>query len=1114
MDQTGFQVPIVGFMCSSIGAYIVVKVLKLKPPVSFVFCINIVLVAGDWRKYLDWRIWASLVTDHSMSGSSKKDISGMKRFSSYSAPKRFNLRPTSENIQKLRYQLANPRFGEHHLFFLQSVGRILRLARGCTASSDFVAGDPYHFTLNMPSTHLYMLPAVVDPSGLQRYSDRVVDGIAAVFLALKHLSSDTRGPLILQKRIAHETAAMVHELIGLQDNKVDLRFIGSLPKDQQVEVVLLSEQDSFFKSNMYLGILGMNDFQKVAKSNQNIHTAVTDLLNNESVSDIDRLRLVMLESRSVDATVQQMASRSPKYKPGAMAHELIGLEDNKVDLRAIGSLPKDQQVRMVDDFQQVAKSNQNIQTVEDMARFVDNYPEYKKMQGNVSKHVTLITEMSKLLEARKLMLVSQTEQDLACNGGQGAAYEAVTDLLNNESVSDIDRLRLVMLYALRFEKENPVQLRQLFNKLASRSPKGNVKLSTFQFELHLFLVPLEYSSALPSKVLVQFLLKQGGVEKRTDDLFRNRDLMNIARNMARGLMGVENVYTQHQPPVSNNGEHNHREITRCGLTFCWRSFSTGTEFYADFFAGDPSHFTLNMPSTHLYMLPAVVDPSSLQRYSDRVVDGIAAVFLALKRRPVLRYQRTYDTAKRIAHETAVVIFMGGGTTYEESRSVALQNATNSGIRFILGGTAVLNSKRFLMDLEEAQRISRSGSDMLAENNVLKLKPLIVVEPEDRWRRIFPISFIRLSPSLQLLQLWRKYFDWRIWASLVPIVGGILLTSVTEVIFNMFGFCAALFGCLATSTKTILAESLLHGYKFDSINTVYYMAAFATMILAIPVLLLEGNGIMSWFEAHPSPWSALIIIFISGVLALLSQLLHLPCHSLHNCSHIHGSWKPQGCGGCIGIMVDIPQPNIVYESCWMCLWAAHSMDTHMLSQQTPGTPRTPSYTEKQDGAKSTQYSLFTIHCYVTSSPILDSENTIFSNLLKDTQSHILADSDEHKAVQQVQGVENVYTQHQPLLFQTMESITRGRFVAKKKKKKQREITRCGLTFCWRSFSTGTVVIFMVGGTTYEESRSVALQNATTSVIRFILGGTAVLNSKRFLMDLEEAQRISRSGSHMV
>lgn len=75
------------------------------------------------------------------------------------------------------------------------------------------------------------------------------------------------------------------------------------------------------------------------------------------------------------------------------------------------------------------------------------------------------------------------------------------------------------------------------------------------------------------------------------------------------------------------------------------------------------------------------------------------------------------------------------------------------------------------------------------------------------------SFPSLAVILQWL-VWRKYFEWRIWASLVPIVGGILLTSVTELSFNVFGFCAALVGCLATSTKTILAESLLHGYKFD------------------------------------------------------------------------------------------------------------------------------------------------------------------------------------------------------------------------------------------------------------------------------------------------------------
>jgi solute carrier family 35 protein E3 len=94
----------------------------------------------------------------------------------------------------------------------------------------------------------------------------------------------------------------------------------------------------------------------------------------------------------------------------------------------------------------------------------------------------------------------------------------------------------------------------------------------------------------------------------------------------------------------------------------------------------------------------------------------------------------------------------------------------------------------------------------------------------------------------------------------------MLTSITELSFNMFGFCAAMVGCLATSTKTILAESLLHGYKFDSINTVYYMAPFATMILSVPAIVLEGSGVINWLYTYDSIVPALIIITTSGVLA--------------------------------------------------------------------------------------------------------------------------------------------------------------------------------------------------------------------------------------------------------
>lgn len=112
----------------------------------------------------------------------------------------------------------------------------------------------------------------------------------------------------------------------------------------------------------------------------------------------------------------------------------------------------------------------------------------------------------------------------------------------------------------------------------------------------------------------------------------------------------------------------------------------------------------------------------------------------------------------------------------------------------------------------------------------------------RFQDIYICSWWTCTVILQWL-VWRKSFDWRIWASLIPIVGGILLTSVTELSFNMFGFCAALFGCLATSTKTILAESLLHGYKFDRcplyacisfivINFVFWCSFFSFSIFFI------------------------------------------------------------------------------------------------------------------------------------------------------------------------------------------------------------------------------------------------------------------------------------------
>lgn len=57
--------------------------------------------------------------------------------------------------------------------------------------------------------------------------------------------------------------------------------------------------------------------------------------------------------------------------------------------------------------------------------FVDNYPQFKKMSGTVSKHVTVVGELSRLVSERKLMEVSEVEQELACQNDHSNAQQVV-----------------------------------------------------------------------------------------------------------------------------------------------------------------------------------------------------------------------------------------------------------------------------------------------------------------------------------------------------------------------------------------------------------------------------------------------------------------------------------------------------------------------------------------------------------------------------------------------------------------------------------------------------------------------------------------------------------------
>ena len=130
----------------------------------------------------------------------------------------------------------------------------------------------------------------------------------------------------------------------------------------------------------------------------------------------------------------------------AMVHELIGIHNGRVDLSSVPDIrPELKEIILTtstDSFFQehhlatfgdlgsslknyvqsyqarsLAQSPTSITSISDMKRFVEDFPEFRKLGGNVSKHVALVGELSRLVERDKLLETGELEQGLATSSG-------------------------------------------------------------------------------------------------------------------------------------------------------------------------------------------------------------------------------------------------------------------------------------------------------------------------------------------------------------------------------------------------------------------------------------------------------------------------------------------------------------------------------------------------------------------------------------------------------------------------------------------------------------------------------------------------------------------------
>lgn len=148
----------------------------------------------------------------------------------------------------------------------------------------------------------------------------------------------------------------------------------------------------------------------------------------------------------------------------AMVHELMGINNNRVFMEnASGDAQKNlvlsaqhddfyaqnmylnfgeigQNIKtLMSEYQRKAQMHQQLESINDMKKFVDQYPQFKKISGTVTKHVQVVGEMSRIVAEQNLMQISEVEQTIVHNGEHAECLDAVKRLIQHPKTSEMVR---------------------------------------------------------------------------------------------------------------------------------------------------------------------------------------------------------------------------------------------------------------------------------------------------------------------------------------------------------------------------------------------------------------------------------------------------------------------------------------------------------------------------------------------------------------------------------------------------------------------------------------------------------------------------------------------------
>lgn len=409
------------------------------------------------------------------------------------------LRPTRANIELLCKELGRPHYRTYHIYFTNRLGAatIEKLAEAdevevvrCVKELplDFQPITPFLFSLKLVNKTFNLQNDDWSTEGLRRSTDGLVSALVALRM----------NPLIRYQTQSQQCKILAEKVAGMM-------------KTEAIRNKAWRQEAPFDINSLLILVDRRYDLITPVVNKWNYYSMIHELFN-----------IRMNQINLVDAPNRQ--PKDPKEMLISVEQDQFFGDNYSKNYGELGIRLK----AAVENLKSATKSQVKVETIEDMKRFIDEYPETRRYASNLHNHVFLMSELTRQVSEHNLINVSECEQELACNlASTKDILKKIRQLVSSSTVRPIDALRLVSLYTVcRSEKSSSTfNLNELMKLLKSR---GDIKPEELEFIGQL----RKFDISKPRNPLLDETVQQ------------------VTRMIVQGVKGVENVLTQHKPHLS------------------------------------------------------------------------------------------------------------------------------------------------------------------------------------------------------------------------------------------------------------------------------------------------------------------------------------------------------------------------------------------------------------------------------------------------------------------------------------------------------------------------------------------------------------------------------------